>query len=67
LRDEQTVVHHVEACSFPNWTGTNQVRRVTLSGDDLVVTADQILWEGKLQITRLVFQRAAPERAAHTS
>lgn len=37
--NETDVVFHVEACSFPNWTGTDQKRHnVTLSGDELKYT-----------------------------
>lgn len=32
---ESVVTHHVEACRFPNWEGTDQVRHFTLEGDSL--------------------------------
>jgi hypothetical protein len=39
--DEQsgTVIHHVECCSFPNWVGTDQVRRFEFDGDRLTLRA----------------------------
>jgi hypothetical protein len=35
----QTVTHHVEACSSPNWVGTDQVRAFRFSGDALTLLA----------------------------
>jgi hypothetical protein len=37
LPGEQTVTHHVEACSSPNWVGTDQVRTYRFSGDSLTL------------------------------
>jgi Lipocalin-like domain len=37
----QTVTHHVEACSSPNWVGTDQVRTFRFSGDALSLRADR--------------------------
>lgn len=31
------VIHAIEACSFPNWIGREQVRHFTLQGDQLVL------------------------------
>ena len=33
--DERTVTHHLEACRYPNWEGTDQVRHFELEGDAL--------------------------------
>jgi hypothetical protein len=30
-----TIDFHIEASSFPNWNGTDQKRRFTLTGDEL--------------------------------
>ena len=35
-----TVTHHVEGSWFPNWIGTNQVRRFEFSGNRLTLRAD---------------------------
>jgi hypothetical protein len=35
----QTVTHHVEACSSPNWVGTDRVRTFRLAGDSLTLEA----------------------------
>jgi hypothetical protein len=32
---DKTIVFHVQACSFPNWAGTEQKRPFTLTGDDM--------------------------------
>jgi hypothetical protein len=39
--DAQTVTHHVEACSSPNWVGTDRVRAFRFSGDALTLRADR--------------------------
>lgn len=36
---ENTVIHHVECCSFPNWVGTDQVRRFEFAGGRLILYA----------------------------
>jgi hypothetical protein len=33
----QKVTHHVEACSSPNWVGTDRVRTFRFSGDSLTL------------------------------
>src|SRR5271166_1406168 len=35
-----TVIHYVEGGSFPNWVGTQQLRRCSLEGNRLTLTAD---------------------------
>jgi len=35
-----TVTHHVEGAWFPNWIGSNQVRRFEFSGNQLTLRAD---------------------------
>jgi hypothetical protein len=37
--DAQTVTHHVETCSSPNWVGTSRVRTFRFSGDSLTLHA----------------------------
>jgi len=36
----ETVTHHVEACSSPNWVGRDQVRTFRFSGDSLTLCAE---------------------------
>jgi hypothetical protein len=47
--DEQneTVTHHVEANSFPNWVGTDQQRFFTLSGRLLTLRTPPLLDDGQ--------------------
>jgi Lipocalin-like domain len=33
----KTLTFHIEGCSFPNWTGTDQKRSFTLGEDELAV------------------------------
>jgi hypothetical protein len=51
-----TVVHHVEAASFPNNVGKDLVRTFVLSGDELRVTT--VPNAGELRTLTLVFQRS---------
>jgi hypothetical protein len=37
--DARTITHHVEACSFPNWVGTDLVRNFRFEGDSLTLWA----------------------------
>jgi hypothetical protein len=37
--DAGTVTHRVEACSFPNWVGTDLVRNFRFEGDSLTLWA----------------------------
>jgi hypothetical protein len=59
LRGDE-VVHHVEFCLLPNWVGTDLVRTVSWSGDDLVLsTAPEQDVKGRTVTNRLVWRRAA--------
>ena len=54
------VVHHVSLASCPNWVGTEQVRRVELSGDKLRLSAAGVRFQGE-QVTAIVdWRRATP-------
>ena len=35
---EHLVIWHLEACTFPNWDGTDQKRIMDVSGDELKIT-----------------------------
>jgi hypothetical protein len=57
---DDTVVHHVEASSFPNMVGTDFMRTFTLSGDELTVTTPlDARITGTSTTDTLVFQRAS--------
>lgn len=52
-----TVTHHIEACRFPNWVGTDQLRHFTLSGNHLELTAPPIEGDGQEWTATLVWKR----------
>jgi hypothetical protein len=52
------VVHHVEVSSFPNWVGTDQVRIVDLTGDQLSLSSVPFVIGGALQSAHLFWRRA---------
>lgn len=58
---EIKTIHHILACSFPNWTGTDQVRFAEISlgyqGDRLLLRTQPIFENGKLRISHLIWQR----------
>ena len=49
--ERQVITHHIEGASFPNLTGTNQVRRYRFDGSRLILDADtawdciRAIWE----------------------
>jgi hypothetical protein len=53
------VVHHVEACTFPNWIGTDEVRRFELDRDRLVLsTPPQLAGGGEDAVFTLTWERS---------
>ena len=61
--DGERVVHHVELSLFPNWVGSDQERTAEISEQRLTLNSGPLLLAGKLQVARLVWERAAPRRA----
>jgi hypothetical protein len=57
--DEQAglVVHHVEGSLIPNWEGSAQRRRFTVSGDTLTLEPPEIQAGGQKRTRRLTWQR----------
>ena len=53
-----TVVHHVELCSFPNWVGTDLERRLEVAGGRLVLSTPPIVLGGVRQTSHLVWERS---------
>ncbi len=51
------VIHHVEACLFPNWVGGEQERLVELKGNRLTLSTHPMLLRGKLRSARLIWER----------
>jgi len=55
---DQTVAHHVECCSFPNWVGTDLVRHFEFDGDRLILRVGSLA-AGDASELRLVWVRLA--------
>jgi hypothetical protein len=51
-----TVTHHVLACSYPGWTGSEQVRAYAFSDDDALLTLTARMADGSQRI--IVWRRA---------
>jgi hypothetical protein len=56
VRDD-SIIHHIELSMFPNWTGTDQVRHVQLSGERLILSAAVRLGARKTGAARLIWNR----------
>ena len=52
-----TVIHHVELSSFPNWVGVDQERLVELNGNRLTLSTRPILLGGIEQTAHLIWER----------
>ncbi len=55
--DEKTVTHHIEGCTFPNWTGSQLVRNYLLDSDKLTLTTPPVLMGGGIRRGYLVWER----------
>lgn len=53
------VVHHIEACLFPNWVGTTQERAATLTGERLILRTDPQKTRRGVQTSTVTWRRAA--------
>jgi hypothetical protein len=56
-RIEGEVVHHLEAATFPNWTGTVQRRPYEIDGDELRLFPPRMLMDGKIRRSEVFWQR----------
>lgn len=52
-----TVTHHIESCTFPNWTNLQLVRRFLLQDDRLTLTTPPVLMDGGMRRGYLVWVR----------
>jgi hypothetical protein len=57
LPEQDTVIHHIEVCSFPNWIGNAQVRYGKLDGDVLVLSTKPMVFQGVERRAELVWER----------
>lgn len=53
----ETVVHHAALSSFPNWSGSEQVRRVTFEGDTVLLSGEPMSFEGRVIVAHALWQR----------
>jgi hypothetical protein len=61
LSDQETVIHHIEVCSYPNWIGDAQVRLARLDGDVLTLSAKPMTLQGVERTAELVWERVGRE------
>lgn len=52
-----SVIHHIEASLFPNWTGSHQERFFEFSGDRLILRTPPMLMLGSEVTGQLIWQR----------
>jgi hypothetical protein len=57
LADRDTVIHHIEVCSYPNWIGNAQVRFAELDGDHLTLSTKPMLFGGVERTAKLLWER----------
>ena len=62
LPDQETVIHHIEVCSYPNWIGNAQVRFAKLDGDLLTLSTKPMTFQGVERKAELVWQRVGGEQ-----
>ena len=55
--DGHTVVHTVEVCTYPNWVGTELVRKVELAGDEAIYRTEPQPLGGVEAVVCLVWKR----------
>ncbi len=54
---ENTVIHFVDICVFPNWVGSEQVRFFKFEGDTVTLSTEPFKFNGELQSAHLVWER----------
>jgi hypothetical protein len=57
------VIHHVDLCLFPNWSGGDQERFFEFSGDRLTLRTPPMMMEGVERTAQLIWQRVPPRDA----
>ena len=58
LPDQDTVIHHIEVCSYPNWIGNAQVRFAQLQEELLTLSTKPMTFQGVERRAELVWERA---------
>jgi lipocalin-like protein len=57
LPDQDTVIHHIEVCPYPNWIGNAQVGLANLDGDLLTLSTKPMTFQGVERSAHLVWER----------
>jgi Lipocalin-like domain len=57
IPDQDSVIHHIEVCSYPNWIGNAQVRFAKLEGDLLMLSTKPMTFQGVTRSAELVWER----------
>src|SRR5918995_540847 len=58
----ETVIHHIEISSFPNWSGVEQERLVEVGGNRVTLSTPPILIQGKQQTAHLIWERVSTSK-----
>ena len=53
-----TVTHHLKGCTFPNWTGSGQVRHFTFENGLLILSTPPIVEDSVAKTHRLIWRPA---------
>ncbi len=54
---DQTVIHHIRSCTFPNWSGTDQIRNFTFAKNSLILSTPPYPVDGSVQVSELRWER----------
>ena len=57
LADQDTVIHHIQICSFPNWIGNAQCASANLDGNLLTLSTKPMTFQGVERSAHLVWER----------
>ena len=57
LPDQDTVIHHIEVCSYPNWIGNAQVRFAKLHDNLLELSTRPMTFQGVERRAELIWER----------
>ena len=58
----EEICHHLEIATYPNWTGTDQLRRFELTDTHLTLYPPRMRMEGKTRRAEVRWERLAPWR-----
>ena len=61
LPDQDTVIHHIEVCSYPNWIGNAQVRFAKLHDNLLELSTRPMTFQGVERRAELIWERVGQD------